>query len=100
MRAVGDPIRTYTRDENAAAWARRDYLLSNYQEVSGPIAGSDCWEWQRNRVPPGYYGTIGYQGNDYKAHRLSWIVHHSEIPKDLYVLHRCDIPYCVNPDHL
>jgi hypothetical protein len=88
------------RNEVEAAFARRDYLLSNFEVVEGPIEGSPCWEWQRCRVPPSYYGAIRYQANDYKAHRLSWIVHHNEIPKDLRVLHRCDIPYCVNPDHL
>lgn len=36
-----------------------------------------------------------------KAHRLSWELNAGRgIPADLQVLHQCDTPRCVNPDHL
>lgn len=62
---------------------------------------SGCWEWQGYRMPFGY-GQIGLErgaGKTITAHRAAWIVTHGD-PGDLHVLHRCDNPPCVNPDHL
>ena len=56
-----------------------------------PEAG--CWLW------------LGCIGNGYgkfrgmQAHRYSWLLHIGST-NGLRVLHRCDIPSCVNPAHL
>lgn len=34
------------------------------------------------------------------AHRVAWEWTFGEIPVDTLVLHKCDTPSCVNPDHL
>ncbi len=34
------------------------------------------------------------------AHRASWMLHKGAIENELHVLHRCDVPNCVNPEHL
>lgn len=34
------------------------------------------------------------------AHRFAWELAFGRITAGLYVLHRCDVPACVNPEHL
>lgn len=58
-----------------------------------------CWEWTGWRKETGY-GRVRIDGRILYAHRVSWILANGPIPDDLRVLHRCDNPPCVNPDHL
>ena len=60
---------------------------------------TDCWNWQGSTSSNGY-GSVSIKGVNYRANRLSYEYHEGDIPKDLMVLHECDNPQCVNPDHL
>jgi hypothetical protein len=64
-----------------------------------------CWLWRGAHHVFGY-GTIGVGSvkdgskNVRGAHMVSWELHRGPIPKGKHVLHRCDVPACVNPSHL
>ena len=59
-----------------------------------------CWLWTASRQSFGYGTFMLTKGKFTRAHRFSWELHNGPVPKGLFVLHRCDVPSCINPDHL
>jgi hypothetical protein len=55
--------------------------------------------WKKNRGADGY-GLFRVNGKTYRAHRVAYQIRHEINPNELHVLHSCDTPLCVNPDHL
>lgn len=64
-----------------------------------PEPNSGCWLWTGRTAKFGH-GRIGVGGEYVNTHRLSWELHRGPIPDGLWVLHKCDVPPCCNPDHL
>lgn len=60
---------------------------------------TDCWEWQRAKNNKGY-GTLTINKRQVYCHRLAYRLCVGDIPKGLFVLHKCDNPSCINPEHL
>lgn len=58
-----------------------------------------CWFWLGPLYPKGY-GSFWYQGRNVGAHRAAYELFVGPVPPGLSVCHRCDVPCCVNPEHL
>lgn len=74
-------------------------LRTRIEAGSMPVTECGCWFWLGHLNEDGY-GGIGVRGKSVLAHRASWEAFKGPIPDGLCVLHSCDIPCCVNPDHL
>lgn len=46
------------------------------------------------------YGKLKYNGKPTDTHRLAWIAEHGSIPAGLCICHKCDVPACININHL
>jgi hypothetical protein len=57
-----------------------------------------CWLW--TGASTFGYGTISKDGSQRKATRVSWEIFYGYDPVGKHLLHKCDTPACVRPDHL
>lgn len=64
-----------------------------------PTLGTECWLWTGYQMPFGH-GQLNVGDKIVLTHRFSWELHHGPIPEGLSVLHHCDVPNCIRPDHL
>ena len=68
-----------------------------FSKFSAPKHG--CWLWHGSCISTGY-GQYGLSGECYLAHRIMYLLATGNDPGSLFVLHKCDTPRCVRPDHL
>lgn len=59
----------------------------------------ECWPWSAGKTSQGY-GAMHWKGSKCLAHRISYRIEYGPIPEGKVVMHSCDNPPCVNPNHL
>ena len=82
-------VRIMATDYEKRFWAQVDKL-------------GNCWRWTGTLNNKGYgvfYAKVG-RTKFWKAHAYSWYLHNGINLGSLFILHTCDNPWCVNPDHL
>lgn len=64
------------------------------------IKTDGCWMWTGSKAGAGY-GVMQVNHAHIYVHRLSWEIRNGgPIPEGMEVMHECDTPACVRPDHL
>lgn len=79
-----------------------DSMRPSYERFCKKITveSTGCWIWSGKTNSRGY-GMFPFNGvSTHSAHRASWIMNRGPIPTGICVLHKCDTPKCVNPEHL
>lgn len=67
--------------------------------IDNVLVDDGCWEWGGGRTADGY-GRLWVGGREAYTHRLAYELWVGSIPEEHFVLHRCDHPPCLRPDHL
>ena len=76
-------------------------LLERFEAKYIPEPMSGCWLWIGGTTKSKWtYGLIWDKGTMRRAHHVSWQLFRGSIPRGKWVLHKCDNPPCVNPEHL
>jgi hypothetical protein len=74
-------------------------IIDRFNSKWTPEPFSGCWLWT-GALDRWGYGAMKVDFTVGRAHRVAWNLLRGDIPEGLFVLHKCDTPSCVNPDHL
>jgi hypothetical protein len=76
-------------------------LADRFHEKTEPDLNTGCVLWSGSTNHKGYGLIMVTKGYNRSTHRVAWeLANGMPIPDGRHVLHKCDTPACVNPDHL
>lgn len=104
--AASNDIGGSQQERHSCSWeccwayrSRPEVRLAIFWASVDKNAPGGCWLWTGWKLNSGY-GDTSVNGRRITVHRFSYELANGPIPKGKLVLHRCDVPACVNPEHL
>lgn len=104
--------RAYVGNNNSCSRDLREIMtrltklvdIVRFMEKVGDPNDNGCWPWCGSLVGldriAGGTGSFRWKSKSQAAHRASYEIFKGPIGENLSVCHTCDVPSCVNPDHL
>lgn len=95
LRKHGSPLIKVIKSANLNKYD----FYKNYEMITE----TGCWIWLKYTDKDGYGASsvmVDGKKKILKAHRVSYELFNGVITDNAHVLHRCDTPSCVNPQHL
>ena len=92
-------LRAEKRRRSLGIKTRITSFEERFESKCEPIPVTGCVIWL-GHVGHSGHGQVFFKGKLERTHRVAWIKTHGEIPEGASVLHKCDVPSCVNPNHL
>jgi hypothetical protein len=78
----------------------RAFCSDNCRFMSYVEKTDSCWIW-KGTIKRGGYGKLCFKENKSAiASRVAYELFNGPIQDGMYICHLCDVPSCVNPDHL
>ena len=81
-------------------YSRKGHIEDRFERSYIPEPNSGCWIWLGAVAGRDDRPRFRENGIQVYASYTSWRQYKGEVPAGLQILHRCDNPLCVNPDHL
>ena len=72
---------------------------ARFEKYVIPVTECGCHLWTASLLNNGY-GCFRLGERTRRAHRVAFELYVGPIPEGMRVLHKCDVPSCVNPAHL
>lgn len=72
-------------------------VLARFWAKVSRAGENECWVWTASTTKFGH-GKMLVDGKLLGAHVISWMIHRGTVTQS--ILHKCDNPPCVNPNHL
>ena len=82
---------------NPGKVSRHMPLVERIHKQSIPDGACRVWQGKRNQHG---YGVCRHEGKEQRAHRLLYFALNPSTDRSLVVMHKCDNPACVHPEHL